>query len=55
MAELQKILSLEQFTEMKNSVDSKYKDAAKTKVSKHLSIHIVHDGDDKLSWHLGHN
>ena len=37
MAELQKILSLEQFTEIKNSLDSKYKNAAKTKVSKKLT------------------
>ena len=37
LAELQKILSTEQVTEIKNSLDSKYKDAAKTKVSKKLS------------------
>ena len=36
LAELQKILSTEQFSEIKNSLDSKYKDAAKTKVTKKL-------------------
>ena len=36
MAELERILSNEQFTEIKNSLDSKYKDAAKNRVSKKL-------------------
>ena len=37
MAELQKILNKEQFSEIKTSLDSKYRDAAKTKITKKLT------------------